>query len=266
MKQKHLIVRSRNKSCAPLREIEVPITTIYRMGSTTPTEQITKKKKYIEINSVNSCKISSNKILMKRRIRHAHCSTAEYFVGNNNEQSFLDICEDRLNKWKNGIIAKRKNSSKGNGLARLTTTTDCWEFFYENQGDLHNWIFERYYTYTKEYRIHVTKEGYFYAARKMLIEGKGDRWHRHADNSVFILENNELFDKPSNWDNIVESCVNALKAIGLDIACFDVKVQKNNVDPKYILLESNSAPCLKDVGIQAYKKQLIKIINGRYRF
>jgi glutathione synthase/RimK-type ligase-like ATP-grasp enzyme len=101
----------------------------------------------------------------------------------------------------------------------------------------------------------------------MLIEGKGDRWHRHADNSVFILENNELFDKPSNWDDIVESCVNALKAIGLDIACFDVKVQKNNVDyPKYILLESNSAPCLKDVGIQAYKKQLIKIINGRYRF
>ena len=100
----------------------------------------------------------------------------------------------------------------------------------------------------------------------MLIEGKGDRWHRHADNSVFILENNELFDKPSNWDNIVESCVNALKAIGLDIACFDVKVQKNNVDyPKYILLESNSAPCLKEVGITKYKEALTKIINGKYK-
>lgn len=260
-------MRSRNKSCAPLKELEVPITVIYRMGSTTPTKEITKQKEYIEINSVESCKISSNKILMKRRLRHAHCPTAEYFIGNNNEQSFLDICEDRLNKWKNGIIAKRKNSSKGNWLARLTTTTDCWEFFHNNQGDLHNWIFERYYTYTKEYRIHVTKNGCFYATRKMLIEGKGERWHRHANNSVFILENNEQFDKPNNWEDIVRSCVNALKAIHLDIACFDVKVQKNNNKyPYYIILESNSAPCLKDTGIEKYKNTLLNIIDEKYKF
>lgn len=265
MKQKHLIVRSRNKSCAPLKELIVPITTIYRMGSTTPIEQITKRKKYIEINSINSCRISSNKILMKRRIRHAHCPTAEYFTAY--DYNFLDKCQCRLNRWKNGIIAKRKNSSKGNGLYRITNIEDATNFFYEYMNDIHNWIFERYYTYTKEYRIHVTKNGCFYATRKMLIEGKGERWHRHANNSVFILEDNELFDKPNNWDNIVTSCVNALKAIGLDIAAFDIKCQKNDVkEPKYILLESNSAPCLKDFGIDKYKQTLIEIINEKSKF
>ena len=258
-------MRSRNKSCAPLKELEVPITTIYRMGSTTPTEQITKQKKYIEINSIDSCRISGNKILMKRRIRHAHCPTAEYFTAY--DYNFLDKCNCRLNRWKNGIIAKRKNSSKGNGLYRITNYKEARMFFDEYFEDIQNWIFEKYYTYTKEYRIHVTRNGCFYAARKMLIEGKGERWHRHAENSVFILEDNERFDKPNNWDDIVRSCVNALKAIGLDIACFDIKVQKNNNEiPKYIILESNSAPCLKDVGIEKYKNALNNLINEKYKF
>jgi hypothetical protein len=88
------------------------------------------------------------------------------------------------------------------------------------------------------------------------------RWHRHADNCIWALKDSDLFDRPTNWDDIVASCMDALKAIGLDIAAFDVKVQSSNhKSPKYIILESNSAPALGEEGIQKYKNILIKMIN-----
>ena len=73
---------------------------------------------------------------------------------------------------------------------------------------------------------------------------------------------NPLFDKPVNWDSIVDSCVSALDAIGLDIAAFDVKVQSNkHEEPEYIILESNSAPSLGERGIEKYKEILTRLIN-----
>ena len=96
----------------------------------------------------------------------------------------------------------------------------------------------------------------------MLKQDADVRWHRHENNSVWILENNELFNKPNNWDNIVEDCIKALKALHLDIAAFDIKVQTNTQEnPKYIILESNSAPALGTYGIQQYKQMLTSYIN-----
>ena len=90
------------------------------------------------------------------------------------------------------------------------------------------------------------------------------RWHRHNVNSVWILEENPLFDKPTNWDSIVSSCIDALNAVGLDVAAFDVKVQSNKYkEPKYIILESNSAPSLGEIGIEKYKETLRNIINEK---
>ena len=89
-----------------------------------------------------------------------------------------------------------------------------------------------------------------------------DRWRRHKDNSVWLLETNPEFRKPNSWDDIVSNCVLALNTIGADILSFDVKVQANIKNPdkyqKFIILESNSAssmqsPIHNDISICAQK-------------
>ena len=259
-KQKHLIVRSRNISCKPLKEIVVSRPTIFRMGSVTPTNLITKCKNPIEINSVNACRLSGNKILMKKRFKHAKVSIAEWFTLSDHNVQKVDYY---LNKW-NKIIIKHKHSSQGNGIYLITNIEEYLNWFYNDCVDIHSYIFERYYPYSKEYRIHVTKNGYFSASRKMLKNDAEVRWHRHSNNSVWIKENNPLFDKPSNWDIIVKDCISALKSLGLDIAAFDVKTQTAKYEnPKFIILESNSAPALGENTLEKYKQELLMIINER---
>ena len=260
-----LKVRSRNITNKPLREIEVPITTIYRAGSTTPTEEITKRRDYIEINTVDSCRISGNKIDMKKRFVHAKVRTPKFFMCKGVE-SCLSRCKHYLEKWETGIIAKRYNSSKGNGLFRITDKDSLAEFVNgKSDAEIRKWIFERFTTYTKEYRLHITKDGCFYACRKMLKNDADVRWHRHDENSVWITEENELFHKPSTWDDIVKDCINALKSVGLDIAAFDIKVQSDAIrHPKHLILECNSAPGLGEIGLNKYKEKLKELIDEKY--
>lgn len=249
---------------------------IFRMGSVTPTNEITKRKDYIEINTSDACKISGNKILMKERFTHGKIPTAKWFIvkegdvqrRNDTGKYFSSKVNSALQKW-GKIIVKRYNSSGGKGIYLISEPDDFDTFFRDPDGCAHyvsrlkNYVFERYHTYSREYRIHVTKDGCFLADRKMLVDNAEERWHRHENNSVWISENNELFDKPTNWDKIVDSCVCALKSVGLDIAAFDVKVQNNkHKNPKWIIMESNSAPGLGENSIEEYKKILTQIING----
>ena len=47
-----------------------------------------------------------------------------------------------------------------------------------------------------------------------------ERFVRNDKNCVWILESNPMFDKPSNWQEIVDESVKALHAVGLDVgAC-----------------------------------------------
>lgn len=104
------------------------------------------------------------------------------------------------------------------------------------------YIVEEFVNYTKEYRIHVSSLGRcFYTCRKMLKEevAAEERWFRNSKNCVWMLEENPLFDKPSTWNLIVEDCLKALAALGLDTCAFDVKVSKKG---EWTILEGNSAP------------------------
>lgn len=260
-----LKVRSRNITNKPLKDIEVPITSIYRAGSTTPTSEITKRREFIEINTAESCRISGSKIEMKKRFVHAKVRTPRFFMCKGME-SCWSRCKYYLSKWDTGIIAKRYNSSKGNGLFRITDENSLNDFLNgKNDLEIKKWIFERFSTYTKEYRLHITKDGCFYACRKMLKNDAEVRWHRHDENSVWITEENELFHKPSTWNAIVEDCVKALKSVGLDIAAFDIKVQSDNVrEPKHLILECNSAPGLGEIGLNKYREKLTELINKKY--
>ena len=273
MRTFHLRVRSRNKSCAPLRDLEFSKRAILRLGSTTKTSQITKRKDYIEINSAEACRISGNKTLMKQRFTHAKIRTAPWFKISEGDihitkenKIFSNRIWRKLDKWKK-IIAKYNYSSGGKGIFLIESMDDFDRFYREQVANqyrlISDFIFERYYTYSREYRIHVTEDGCFLADRKMLKEDAVDRWHRHGSNCFWISEDNPLFDKPVNWFSICESCIKAMKSIGLDICCFDVKVQNNKHEfPEWIILESNSAPALGDVSIEKYKEQITKIING----
>lgn len=77
----------------------------------------------------------------------------------------------------------------------------------------------------------------------MLKTDAEDRWFRNSKNSVWILEENPLFDRPATWDAIVEDCLRALEAFGLDTCAFDVKVNKKG---DWMILEGNSAPSFGD--------------------
>lgn len=255
-KQKHLIVRSRNFTCKELRKILVSHTTILRLGSTTRTEDITKCKNPIEINTAEACRISGNKLLMKKAFDKAGIKTPEWlhFTKNITEETIVNVLKSRIgHEWKY-IICKHKNSSKGRGLYLLKSSEDIKLFLHEHYNTISNYIFERYYNYAREYRVHVTKDGIFYACRKMLKNDAEERWHRHDHNCVWITETNEKFCRPINWNDIEKECIRALKSIGLDIAAFDIKVSNKGDYPEFMILESNSAPGLGALGLTKYKQ------------
>lgn len=132
------------------------------------------------------------------------------------------------------------------------------------------YIIEEFVNYTKEYRIHVSSLGrYFYTCRKMLKEetSTDQRWFRNSSNSVWMLEDNPLFDKPSTWDAIVADCLKALAVLGLDTCAFDVKVSKKG---DWTILEGNSAPSFGDctpqnptIVAQCYIKEFNDLIKSK---
>ena len=98
-----------------------------------------------------------------------------------------------------------------------------------------------------------------------------DRWFRNDSNSVWIMEENEQFDKPVNWNEIVKECVKAIKAVGLDFGAIDLRVQsakdsKGKVRPEcdFIVVETNSAPSFGTVTLQKYIETLPKIILKKF--
>lgn len=243
-------IRSKNDTADALRgKVACKVRTVLRLGSTTPIEKIFPKgvrlgREIHEINSIQGCINSGNKITMKKLFDEAGVKSSEWAEVGGEWSTFP-------------AIIKHKNSSKGNGIYYIKDKEDLDKWISEN--DSHNHIIEKYYTYEREYRLHVTKDGCFYTCRKMLRHDAEERWHRHDMNSVWILEENELFNKPANWDEIVAECVKAMIAVGLDISAIDIKVSSKN--PKnFIILETNSAPSLGEITTLKYIEQLNKMV------
>lgn len=251
-------IKSRHPSHSILRT-NLPLTpfkSVIRLGSTTEMyDTVAHGGKRIEINTVDAIKISSNKKLMKQAFIQADVCTADMWT------------DGALNDWANEnfpIVAKHIYGSRGEGNTLLHNMEQLNKWI--NNKNLSNYIFEKFYNYALEYRLHVTEDGCFYTCRKAL---KGDTaeeesWYRNDSNCVWLLESNPQFNKPNSWNDIVEDCVKALKHIKADILSFDVRVQsatKGNGKPReyqeYILLECNSASSLSstndDISIVATK-------------
>lgn len=244
-----LRVFSPNKSCAPLRNILFKQRVLLRLGSTTP---LISKYKYLELNTIEGVRISANKILMKKAFDEAHISHSEWINSSkkNDIREFLHI-----NKI---IIAKHKHSSKGNDIYYIDNDKYLEELF--TKININDFVFEKYYFYPIEYRVHVdVNHGCFYTCKKVLKEDADIQWHKHADNSIFVLINDQQ-KLPICWEYMIKDCVKALKQMQLTIACFDVLCSNDN----FIIVESNTAPSLASYGITYYSNHLKKWYDIRF--
>lgn len=258
----HDILRRENKTL-PL----LPFKSVIRFGSS---KEFTDGR--IELNTVAAIKNSSNKLLMKTCFTNNEVKTADWGIG----IDLNDVLNDLANHTEDGkvpypIISKHIFGSRGTGNKKHDDQ-ESLEAWMEDK-DLSKYIFEKYYSYNREYRLHISKNGCFYTCRKMLqADAPQDvRWYRNDAHCNWILEDNELFDKPVNWDEVIEESVKALKAVGLDIGAVDLRIQSaKNKDgdlreaPKFIVVEINSAASFGDKTSEKYIEELPKLLMDKY--
>lgn len=264
----HGCLRSKHKNLPLLNTRSV-----VRLGSVTKVhDTIENGGDRIEINTIDSIKNSSNKLLMKRKFQKAGVKTAiwiETFTSDS-ETGIRGIIDNQEIEISFPIVTKQHYGSKGKGN---TLIRNYEEFSNWKKGKtLSNYIFEKFVNFGYEYRLHVTEEfGCFYTCRKALKEDvkDEDKWRRHDDNCVWFLEDNDHFYKPASWEDIEQDCIKALKAIGADILSFDVKVQTSMTKDKkireyqdYILIECNSASSMSNGSeeLSVCAKKYIQII------
>lgn len=243
----------------------LPFRSLIRLGSTT-----NHTRDRVECNNIQGVKNSANKLLMKKCFTRAGVKTANWwtyscgvFIKNNIGEQGCDI-----NNLPYPIVAKSLLGSRGTGNYKLDTQESLQEWMREK--DLYNYIFEEFYTYSREYRLHIGLNGCFYTCRKLLKPDAPDNtWQRHDDVCSWALESNPSFKKPLNWNEIVEDCVKAKNALGLDICAFDVMVQgakdrQERTNPEWIILESCSAPSFGDITLQKYIEEIPKILKHKH--
>lgn len=256
-----------------------PFKSIIRLGSTTEISEVAMEGR-IEVNTTEAIKNSSNKLKMKTAFTELGVKTADWykyaglydgahsFIKNfdNEEEPILS------NELPFPIIAKEHYGSRGNGNTKLDNLEELEAYIEAN--DIRRVLFEKFYNFSREYRLHVTEEGCFYTCRKMLKNDTPDdqKWFRNDKHCVWIMEENEAFDIPSNWEDVVHHSVLALKAVGLDIGAVDLKIQsatkKDGVtpreNPEFIVVEINSAPSFGEETTKKYIEELPKIITRKF--
>ncbi len=269
--KRSLRVFSRHPSHDVLRQnkLFLPGLVLIRFGSQTAgTEQYD-----LELNKPEAVRISSNKLRMKTAFTAHEVPTADWWTASNRE--FISPNGDNdcnVDTLPYPIVSKHIYGSRGEGNTLIKNIEEMNAFLERRGNNLEMYIFEKYYNYNREYRLHVTEDGCFYTCRKMLKSDtpEDQRWYRNDANSVWIVEENEQFDKPTNWNDVVEASVKALKATGLDFGAVDLRIQsarteKNGVreNPKFIVVEINSAPSFGEITYEKYKAEISRIVNKK---
>lgn len=275
----HSILRMRHKHLSLL-----PFKSVVRLGSTTDSpDTVTNGGNRIELNTIEGIRNSSSKLRMKRGFVRNNVKTAVAYLYVNNEFILMDAAENlnlSINDLQYPIISKSLFGSRGRGNKKHDSPEELAEWM-ENKDNLNSYIFEKFYNYAREYRLHVNSEGCFYTCRKMMKRDtpEENKWYRNDDNCVWIREDSEsgLFDKPTNWDDIVEHSVKALKGVGLDFGAVDLRVQSSTNGngeerdyPEFIVVEINSAPSFGDnteeltYVSKAYIEEIPKMLKRKY--
>jgi glutathione synthase/RimK-type ligase-like ATP-grasp enzyme len=256
-------VRSRHDTHSILRKLLplMPFRSIVRFGSPTVLgDEVSQGGNRIELNTVEAVRNSSDKLRMKRKFTEHNVPTAAW-------------CE--LSQWNNQfefpVVVKHRFGSRGEGNYLIKSAEDLARW--RNGKTENNYIIEKYHAYNREYRLHVTKDGYSYACRKVLRANtpENQRWYRNDQNSNWLVESNAAFDKPVNWDAIITAAVNAMKAVGLDFCAVDLRVQsaedkkgRPRTAPEFFILETNSAPSFGDITTLRYLEEIPKLLMKKY--
>lgn len=272
----HKCLRSNTKNL-PLSRYK----SVIRLGSTTDLEDtVFNGGTRIEINSIQSIKNSSSKLLMKQCFERAGVKTAAWRQANNaisanNEGITFGVLQNKPTIMNFPVVGKQHFGSKGSGNTLINNFEEYQTWV--RSVPIGNCIIEQFVNYGHEFRLHISTDGCFYTCRKALRADvpESEKWRRHDDICVWFLETNENFHRPNSWNDIVRDCVLALNAIGADLLSFDVKVQtpiSNGIRrdyQDYILIECNSASSM-DNGTgalsqcaQKYIEEIPKIINRK---
>ncbi len=259
-------IRTRHPSHALLRAklVMLPFKSVVRLGSTTNVpDTVSNGGTRIEINTTTAIGNSASKFKMKDCFKEHDVKTAEFYK--------IKEVKDTLDTWDIfPLIAKINFGSRGRGMKKLDDKAQLTQFL---QGDTTGYYFEKFYNYVREYRVHIHNEDYFYTCRKMVKSDtpKDKTWFRNDTNSVWILENNANFDKPTNWELIVKECIKALNAVGLDMGACDVRVQsakdskgKMRENPDFIIVEINSAPSFGAITAEKYLEIIPQILKKKH--
>lgn len=160
------------------------------------------------------------------------------------------------------IVAKHRMGSRGTGVYLLKDASEYLSFTQGRGGgsNAQNYVYEQFKGYSREYRLHVTEYGCFYSCRKMRTRNTVERW-KFSDNTVWLLESNPKFDRPSTWAQMEAECVKALKSCGLDFGACDVKVAN---DGRFFVIEINSAPGLEPHTLDAYQQMLPALATKKW--
>jgi len=255
--ERPIMVRSRHPSHDELRDLHSTCRILIRLGSTTPTPP-KMVDKCIEINNIEGVRTSSSKIRMKQAFAENGIPTSLWILPEN-EQDIRAFASQFNDKKNVKFVSKSEFGSRGEGNRLHESLEDLINFFNSGTNKYGRYIIEKYYSYSREYRLHVSSRGEcFYACRKMLKNGtpSDQKWVRNDSTCVWILEENEMFDKPKTWDRIVQASVAAINAVGLDIGACDVRV---NNEGQFIILETNSAPSFGDLTLEKYQEEIPKL-------
>lgn len=231
----------------------LPYRVLIRLGSTTESTP----GRYLEINTVQSVKNSSSKLLMKRCFDKAGVKTAPWTLAKDLEAAIKN------GKLKYPVVVKNFYGSRGQGNYKINSKTE-WETWSKNR-DLSSYLCENFLELSVEYRIHIAMGKCIYTCRKVLKNDtpKDKRWMRNDQTCNWILFENPLFNAPVNWDEIVTDCVRAAESCDLDICAVDVKVQSNKGDKTkkvdWAILETNSAPAMGKITAEKYLEYLPQI-------
>jgi hypothetical protein len=252
-----ILVLTRHPSQSPLRTQlpRVKGRAVVRLGSTTV---LNDGKVRTEVNSVQGVKNSASKLLMKQCFTRGGVKTTAWKNGTSTE---ILAWADQVGY---PIVSKSHFGSRGVGNRKHDDKASLTAFIRSNPS---GYIYEKFQPLGREYRLHISKFGCFYACRKLLRNDAPEgSWQLHSDCVNWVLENNPSFKKPANWNAIVEDCMRAQQALGLDICAFDVMVsvpKKDSGNSEWLITESCSAPAFGDITLQKYLEEIPKIINSK---
>ena len=197
------------------------------------------------------------------------------------------------------VLAKKIKGSRGEGMCLIKSLNDLAAFIQAinargsmNKHEFYSYFFETAISVAREFRLHVSpllvNHSVTYQFEYCPPNGQGQfvrqdrpRLEHNSDGLIFAIEKSlpadlndfnpddltmtSSFRKPANWQEIVETAVAAVEAVGLDFGAVDMLldaqgnyfVSEINSNPEFYTHPNN--PC-QSLELQAYQQAMKHII------